>query len=324
MPDILVSVIIATYNSSEFVIETLESISKQTWHDIELIITDDASIDDTVEVCRKWIGETENRFINCEILESDINTGVSLNANRGLKAAKGEWIKFLGADDTLHPTCIEDNMSYISSHNEVKILFSRVEVYRNTFEPQNLLETTPDVPYNPNGILASDRSSDSQYKMLLLCDRIHFTPSSFLHRDTILSVGGFDEKFRLLEDYPLWLNLAKNGHKLYFMDKITVNYRRHLKAINNTGDTYLVNPNYFKSEDFRKIYTYHNLPTEVKLAQRFTWYASQIFQINWLNRNNKLTRTLFNVSTDYLNPFRQFIRIRKIFNKSLLKNEFYQ
>lgn len=318
-----VSVIIATYNSSAFLIETLESVSKQTWKEIELIITDDCSTDDTVEVCTNWLRDTEDRFTRVEILKSKINTGVPSNANRGLKSANGSWIKFLGADDTLIETCIEDNMSWIASHQGVKALFSQVNVFNNDFKSENLVETSEDDTSDPRSIMTSGRNAESQYKMLLLSDRIHYTPSVFLHRETLLSVGGFDERFKLLEDYPLWLNLTRNGHQLEFMNKVTVNYRRHNKAINNTGKPSLINPTYFKLENFRKVYTYPFLPVDIRLNQRYLWFASQVFRFDWFNRQNKLNKLLLIILTVYLNPMRYYIWVKKRLNKDIEGNEFY-
>ncbi len=321
----LVSIIVATYNSSRFIEETLVSISKQTWNELELIITDDCSEDDTVEVCRNWLGNNDNkeRFKHTEIITSEKNTGVSANANRGLRAATGEWIKFLAADDTLKPDSVKDNMEYITSRPEIKVLLSCIEIYRETFEPQNLLKKTPEDAYNQNSIVAPDRCADSQYRMLLLDDRIHYSPSMFIHRETIIKVGAFDERFRLLEDYPLWLNLTRNGYKLYFMDKTTVNYRSHAKAINNTGFNFLVNPNYFKQREVKKVYTYPYLPTDVKLNQQFTWYSSQIFRWEFLNKNKTPNRFLYFLLTVFLNPFKYYLWIRKKLNKNLNSNEFY-
>ncbi len=323
MADKLVTVIISSYNSSQFIVETLESIAGQTWKDIELIITDDCSGDDTVEVCRKWKDENKERFVNALILTNNRNTGVSANANRGLSVAKGDWIKFLGADDTLKQNCIEENMLHVISDPGIRVLFSRVDIYNNDFGPENRLSTSCEDTSDPWSIMATGRNAYSQHKMLLISDRLKYTPSVFLHRETLLSVGGFDERFRLLEDYPLWLNLTKNGHRLYYMDKVTVNYRQHSKAINNTGTSYLVNFNYFRTEDFRKIYTYPYLPADVRLSQRFRWYASQIFRWDYLNRDRKAGRILLNLLTIYCNPFSYFIWVRKRFNKKLEKNELY-
>lgn len=318
----LVSVIVVTYNSSLFVSETLYSITEQTFKEIELIITDDCSTDDTVEVCRNWLNNNSQRFVRSRIITSDINTGVSGNANRGLKAAGGEWIKTIGGDDTCKPGCIEDNVAWVASQPEIKVLFSFIENYRLSFQPGNLIGITPRFTNDPRSILASERSAESQYKMLLLSDRIHFTPSAFIHRETLLSLGGFDERFKLLEDYPLWLNLTRNGHKLYFMGKVTINYRQHPKAINNTGLNFLINPNYFKNEEFRKCYIYPYLPTEIRLSQRFEYYISQVFHFNWLNKNNKISRFLLSLLL-FLNPFRYYIYIKKQLYPGLKTNELY-
>ena len=202
-------------------------------------------------------------------------------------------------------------------------LFSRIDIYSNIFEPHSLAETTQNDSSDPKSIMYLDRSAYSQYKMLLVSDRIHYTPSVFLHRETLLSVRGFDERFKLQEDHPLWLNLTKNGHKLYFMDKVTVNYRRHSKSIYNTGIDYLINPVYFRTEDFRKTYTYPYLPVEVRLNQRFNWYTSQVFRCDWLNRNKKPNIILFSLLTIYLNPFKYVIYLKKRLSKNLKDKEFY-
>jgi len=139
--DSLVSVIISTYNSSRFIEETLESIACQTWKEIEIIVTDDCSKDDTVEICREWLAKHDSRFSMTKLLASDVNTGISGNANRGLYAANGNWIKFLGADDTLKTNCLEDNMLFVLAHPEIRVLFSKVNIYKNNFNPENFIST---------------------------------------------------------------------------------------------------------------------------------------------------------------------------------------
>ena len=319
----LISVIISTYNSSVFILETLDSIRDQKWKDIELIITDDNSNDETLNTCYRWLEENSSRFRGTQVITSDLNTGVSANANRGLRAARGEWVKFIGSDDTLLPDCLEDNMNFISGNPNIKILFSRINIYNRDFSPGNYLETTPGGMITADSILWPGRSAESQYRMLLVSDRIHFSPSVFMHRSLVQSLGGFDERFRLLEDYPLWLALTKNGHRLYFMDKVTVNYRRHDLAINNTGRSFLVNPNYFRSEPFRRLYTYPFLPPLIRSEQKFRWVVSQVFRMNFINRPNCITRPLFDVLNIYLNPFRYMLKMQKVLRKESSQNEFY-
>lgn len=319
----VVSVIVSTYNSSSFIIETLESVYNQSWQEIELIVTDDCSCDNTIDICRQWLRDRGARFKRIQLVTSDLNTGIPGNANRGLQAATGAWIKFLGADDTLLPDCLKDNVGFVQENRDIRILFSRVDNYKEVFLKESYLSTDPDGQITPDSIVWPERTAKSQYRMLLVADRIHFAPSVFIQRDTLVTLGGFDERFRRMEDYPLWLNVTKSGNKLYFMDKITVNYRRHSAAINNTGLEYLINPNYFRNELFRRIYIYPNLPTDICLLQQFAWFLSQPFRWKILNRDTMMNRLLYSLLTVYINPFRYYIWFKKRLNRELQNNEFY-
>ena len=109
----LVSVVVLTYNSSKTVLETLNSIAAQTYKNIELIISDDCSKDDTLKKCKKWELKNKQRFTQIIIIRSNQNTGTAANGNRGANAANGEWLKFIAADDVLLPNCVHSNIDYI-------------------------------------------------------------------------------------------------------------------------------------------------------------------------------------------------------------------
>ncbi|MCU4166651.1 glycosyltransferase family 2 protein [Carboxylicivirga caseinilyticus] len=181
----LVTVAVCTYNSSEYIIETLESIAKQTYMEIELIVSDDASNDNTIDLVEEWLNSEINkhRFIKSQLLKVKKNTGVPANANRALNASNGKWIKYIGADDVLLPSCITDNIYEVTKNTKIKVLFSKLDVFLNTFHESNYLYTTPN-EIKQNSILWPQRNSQEQYKMLLISDRVHFTPSVFLHNDT--------------------------------------------------------------------------------------------------------------------------------------------
>src|SRR5690606_22852216 len=98
MENPLVSIIVITYNSSKYVLETLESARAQTYQNIELIISDDGSKDATVQICRDWLKENSDRFVHSQLLTVEHNTGIPANCNRGVKASKGEWIKLIAGD----------------------------------------------------------------------------------------------------------------------------------------------------------------------------------------------------------------------------------
>ena len=83
----LVSVIVVVYNSSKSVLETIESIKNQTYKNIELVITDDASSDNTIEIVTEWGEKNRNYFNNFLVLKTEKNTGVSANVARGIHAS---------------------------------------------------------------------------------------------------------------------------------------------------------------------------------------------------------------------------------------------
>jgi alpha-1,3-rhamnosyltransferase len=74
----LVSIVVITYNSSSYVIETLESIKAQTYQNIELIVSDDCSKDKTVDVCKKWIEKNKQRFVRTELITIEKRNRIKL------------------------------------------------------------------------------------------------------------------------------------------------------------------------------------------------------------------------------------------------------
>ena len=103
----LVSIAVITYQSSPYVVETLESIAKQTYRNIELIISDDGSNDGTVDVCMEWLSVNGNRFVRTEVLTVPANTGTSANYNRAEDACRGDWVMTVDGDDMLFPDAVD-------------------------------------------------------------------------------------------------------------------------------------------------------------------------------------------------------------------------
>lgn len=126
-----VSIAVITYNSASTITDTLDSIVNQDYgsENIELVISDDASIDDTVEVIHKWLDKNSSLFFLTNFLENPINKGVSANINQAWKATSCEWIKSIAGDDMLRPNCISDNVKFIDSNPECKILFSKMKTF---------------------------------------------------------------------------------------------------------------------------------------------------------------------------------------------------
>lgn len=218
--DPLVSIIIITYNSSQYVLETLKSAYEQTYRNIELILTDDGSSDDTVEICKKWIEKKRNRFVRTELLTVDKNTGIAPNCNRGLYASKGKWIKIIAGDDILLDNCISSNLSLVNDYNN-SFYFSKMRFTENS-ELSLVFQ---------RGFELFMKESN-QLKILLKGNCLP-APTSFIKREALIELSGFDERFPMVEDYPLWIKAIKNNYRITFANVETVVYRISSPTENN-------------------------------------------------------------------------------------------
>jgi alpha-1,3-rhamnosyltransferase len=321
MSEPIVAIIVATYNSAKYVIETLESAKAQTYSSIELVVSDDCSSDDTVELCRNWIADNKDRFVYTELITVPANTGVSANCNRCINTAKSEWIKFIAGDDILLPNCIAANMEFVKANPTAKAVFSDVLLYQDDFKEENFLHI---IPGNfPMNIMNPNFTAKDQYNLLLISDRITFTPSVFLNRHALLDVGGYDESNKLIEDYPMWLKLTRAGNKLHFFQQATVGYRRHQAAANNLTEYGLFKPLFLKAAAIRKKEVYPYLPWDIVGSEKHIYWISKIFQQLGMNKKGHLNAALYKYGTIYLNPFRYIIYFKKKVLKLGNANIFY-
>lgn len=290
----LVSIIVITYNSARFVLETLESAKAQTYQNIELIVSDDGSTDDTVEICHEWIGNNKGRFARTELITVPENTGIPANCNRALKMAKGEWIKYIAADDVLLECCIEDNVSHISLNNHIKVLQSDCKIFFKDFIQKNFIKQSN---LKLNDFFKEESNASDQYALLSKRNFL-MAPAVFIFKPVIEKIGGFDEDFHLIEDYPLWINLLKNGIKIYYLEKVTVKYRIHDDSIIKSGSRYM-------SEIFANEHIKFNRKYLKHARNRWNYYRLQsglyvIVLLNkiGLNNNSFLSRILFRLNHD--------------------------
>jgi alpha-1,3-rhamnosyltransferase len=299
MLNTLVTVGIATYNSAKFIEETLESVKTQSYPSIELLVSDDCSKDNTIEVVENWLSLNKQSFVAVKLLKVDTNTGVSANCNRIFNNATGIFVKLLAGDDILLNTCIEDNMGYINKFPNTKVVFSQVGIFQDVYKPNHFSRIKPTEV--PNNLMTPDFDAKKQFETLLEGDRITYTPSVFFERQVVISLGGFDEEFRLVEDYPMWLKLTSSGVRLSYFNKVTVGYRVHGMAANNVGGDYLFPPSKVYNYGVRAKYVFPHLSLFQRLSEKYENRIVKLF--NNLGLNNKSYKFLFNLFSRYCNPF---------------------
>lgn len=266
----LVSVAVITYNASKTIKETLDSVKAQTYRNIELIVSDDCSTDDTVAICREWIEDNHSLFVRTEIVTTPFNTGIAANGNRAEAACNGEWIKIIAGDDLLLPNCITDCVDYVTSQPETVVLFGRMDVFGASKE-ENMRWMSMF-----NYSLFSLPVDELLYYLLFVDNGIP-APSMFYSRRLFEEYGIHnDERIPLLEDWPKWINISKAGIKMHLLDKAIVKYR--LSGISTGIRSSL---RYYESERmFRLLYLYPawKKKDEVAAAKRLVAEESEVYK----------------------------------------------
>ncbi len=225
----LISVVILTYNSSKTVVETLESIYNQTYCRLELIVSDDKSTDNTVDICQNWMEKHRHRFENVQILVPEINTGTAANFNRGSLASHGEWIKGIAGDDLLIPDGIEKLYRFAEFKTEANIVCGKVDPFGLEIPGYDRMV------WNYNFKLYKVLESAEEQNWYLMRRNFIAAPGVMLKKKLWESIGGYDEDIPLIEDWPMWMRITKSGHKIFFTDDIVAKYRLTTTSVRSTN-----------------------------------------------------------------------------------------
>jgi glycosyltransferase involved in cell wall biosynthesis len=182
-----ISVIMPCFNAEAFLSISIKSALDQTFKNIELIVINDGSTDNSLQILN-GLNDTRLKIIN------QLNRGVCAARNRGLAEATGNYIAFLDADDTWRPDCLEKLHSELRSRSDAVLAYCG---WQNVGLPGGRGE-----PYVP-----PDYEDESKLEYLLRgCPwPIH---AALMRRSAIESAGCFDERLSNAEDYKLWLQIA--------------------------------------------------------------------------------------------------------------------
>jgi len=193
----MISIIIPLYNKKDSIIRTLTSILKQTGVDFEVVVVDDGSTDGSGELVKSL----DNRLIRYYRKE---NGGVSSARNYGFQKARGEWIFFLDADDTLLQGSLETLYVMSQQYTNAKILVGHTQWIQNGREIQCVNRGENHVWYSRNPYFG------------IWFNKFYPHPGSMLiHRSLIEERGCFNEKLTYFEDYDFTLRILKGTNVAY-------------------------------------------------------------------------------------------------------------
>lgn len=198
----LVSVIITTYNRSDILPRAIDSVLSQTYENIEIILVDDCSGDNTKEII-------ENNYKGkLKYLINEKNVGLAASRNVGINHSKGDFVSFLDDDDEILPTKIEKQVNMFLNDRDLGVAYCGSDrVYEN---------------YKLN-IKPEHKGNILRHALRYPLNTIH---SLLIRREILLTIGLFSEELHSYEDWDLWIRLAMCA-KFDFVNEYLVIYHIH-------------------------------------------------------------------------------------------------
>lgn len=271
-----VGIIVPVYNSKDYLVETVSSICRQTYQNLEIILVDDGSNDGSSIICDD-LKETDERIIVIHIK----NGGVSRARNLGIKASNAEYIMPVDSDDIIEETYVEKAVNIMDTYHNMGIVYCKAEKFGDYNGVWNLPEYS--LP-------------------TMLCNNCIFVTSLFRRRDW-LSVGGFCEDMVYgVEDYDFWLSIIELGRDVYCIPETLFYYRirensRSIKLDTDIEKTLNMQSNIFNKH--RQLYMQNidafvqELRKEnIKQSLKIRKIYDKIPLYKWLRRQNWIKRFL--------------------------------
>lgn len=204
----LVTIIIPVYNGENYVKYAIDSALNQTYKNIEILVINDGSIDDTEKICKRY--GKKIRYISKE------NGGVATALNMGIKKAKGDYISWLSHDDLYKPFKVEKEIEIINRLKDKKtIIFSNAELINDKGE---VFVTT-----NYANKIGVKKLCQGIFPVLKGCVN---GCTTLINKKCFEEVGLFDENLRTTNDYEMWIRLFKKFES-YLIEEPLIQYRIH-------------------------------------------------------------------------------------------------
>jgi glycosyltransferase involved in cell wall biosynthesis len=206
----LVSIIIPCYNQGRFLDAAIHSALEQTHQDLEVIVINDGSADETEQVARRHERDPRFHLINQN------NAGLPAARNRGIRESKGVFLNFLDSDDWLESDMVQHLVAVLEENPDIGFAYCDVHIVSAEGSPENQYSVGKS-RQTVNGDI---------FDSLILGG--YFPPQTVLMRRLVLdNIGYFDEVLGGHADYDLWLRAAGHGYRALYLDKKLACYRMH-------------------------------------------------------------------------------------------------
>ncbi|OIJ11705.1 glycosyl transferase [Anaerobacillus alkalilacustris] len=198
----IISVITPAYNTAKFIRETMDSVIAQTYSSWEMIIVDDCSSDDTVNIVQQY----EQKDTRIQLITLQENSGPAVARNTAIRHAKGRYLAFIDSDDQWMPDKLEKQLRFMEDR---QIAFSFTE-YMNINEDGS---ETNIINHAPESVTYESLLKNN----VIGCLTVMLDTKMVGHVEMV--------NIRTRQDYVLWLNLSKRGFTPYGLQEVLAKYR---------------------------------------------------------------------------------------------------
>ncbi|MEG1048555.1 MAG: glycosyltransferase [Bacilli bacterium] len=295
----LFSVILLYYKQKEYISNALNSILKQEYSNIELIICDDGSDLDTKTINQSII---ENKKITKHTyIINEKNLGTVKTVNKALKKANGEFVLIFAADDELYDKYVLQNYSKLFDKYKNKyVISSQCLLYNNT-----LTESYGEYVDKDVALKLNDEQPIEQYKAL--CTGCIFAAGSTAYRRKIfLETNYIPEKYKIIEDLSYWLFITQNNYQIFYCDFISLKHR----------DGGVSKQNHLENNTPKHVLDYYTDILHIK--EEIVFNSLKLFELRKKKEIIDDYRNYINFYKKYFNEFKPLM-----LNNIFLKNPWY-
>lgn len=208
------SVVVGTYQQAEYLSACLDSIDKQTYSNMEIVIADDGSTDSTESVVREFAERCRFPVVYVRAPE---NRGVAANHQLGVENARGEYLALIAGDDLMYPHRLAEQISALQRSPSAGLCYTQMDV----LWPDGSISSF-------NGINNPARTGGAE---VLARHGTFLSASSVTVRRRSLPPGGTNTSLRYAYDWQYWVECAARGGPVIFVDRVLGAYRRHESAL---------------------------------------------------------------------------------------------
>ena len=257
----MVTICIPLYNGANFLHKCLESAINQTHQDLEILVVDDFSTDESVFIVKRFI-EKDNRI---RLIQNKENLGLVGNWNKAIQESTGKWIKMLFQDDILYPNCVEKMLSSCVNENKSVAICSRnfiinenISVSKKTFYNRKEIKIEHYFPI-PQFV------SPTEFSKTFTKDKLFFNflgepIALFIEKELFNKYGLYDEDLVHLVDYEFLLRVIFN-EGAYFIPEPLYDFRVHSGSESNKNHFSENNIKIFKFEYLEPLLLYNKYLT---------------------------------------------------------------